>query len=212
MTTPKRGLLFHFTHVDNLESIIDHGVRSDSLIRSGQELQVEVGLDRIKAGRRAREVLIEPGGVVADYVPFYFAARSPMLFTITKGSVDTYAQGQDPLVYLLTDCRQLIAAACQCVFTDRNAYWAYATYSDEVDRLDELVDWDLMEAKLWRNTSSEPDRMERRMAELLVHERLPFSAILGLAVRTEAMKARVEALVEDLSPPPPVRVRPEWYF
>jgi hypothetical protein len=50
------------------------------------------------------------------------------------------------------------------------------------------------------------------MAELLVHEHVPFAAIMGLAVRTEAMATRVEALLQGLGAPPPVRVRPEWYF
>lgn len=208
----RRGLLFHFTHIDNLPSIVEHGLRSDSLVIAEDSLAVEVGKDNIKAARRHRTVPIPPGGVVADYVPFYFAPRSPMLFTIDKGNVPSYQDGQDPLVYLVTDCDQVRAANCSAVFTDRNAYWAYAHYYDEIDRVSEIVDWDLMEARFWNNTEAEPDRMERRMAEFLVHERVPFSAVLGVAVRTEAMRARVEELLEPLTDPPKLAVRRDWYY
>lgn len=208
----RRGLLFHFTHIDNLPSIVEHGLRSDSLVIAEDSLAVEVGKDNIKEGRRRRAVPIRPGGVVADYVPFYFAPRSPMLFTIDKGNVPSYQDGQDPLVYLVTDCDHLLEAGCSSVFTDRNAYYATAAYSDGAVPLDDVVDWELMEARFWNNTEAEPDRMERRMAEFLVHERVPFSAVLGVAVRTEAMQARVEELLEPLTDPPKLAIRRDWYY
>lgn len=213
MTKPfRRGLLFHFTHIDNLPSIMELGLRSDSLVSAASSLTVEVGKDNIKQGRRQRSVPIGPRGVVADYVPFYFAPRSPMLFTITRGNVPQYQDGQDPLVYLVTDCDQLEAAGCVSVFTDRNAYYATAAYFDGTVPLDNVVDWDLMEARSWNNTEAEPDRMERRMAELLVHERVPFEAISGVAVRTDAMHARVKDLLEPLGDRPKLVVKPGWYF
>lgn len=50
------------------------------------------------------------------------------------------------------------------------------------------------------------------MAEFLVYERVPFEAIIGLAVRTRAMQARVEECLDAIDDPPPVRVRAHWYF
>ncbi|HMS14726.1 MAG TPA: hypothetical protein PKD80_16625 [Microthrixaceae bacterium] len=34
MTTPRSGLLFHFTHRLNLPSVIAYGLRSDSAVRA----------------------------------------------------------------------------------------------------------------------------------------------------------------------------------
>lgn len=48
-----------------------------------------------------------------------------------------------------------------------------------------MIDWQLMQDTIWRNTEAEPDRVERRMAEFLVHGRVPWEAFLGVAVRTE---------------------------
>lgn len=166
VTTPRSGLLFHFTHRLNLPSVIAYGLRSDSAVRADGSLAVEVGEDRIKEQRRRRGVPIGPGGVVADYVPFYFAARSPMLYAISRGNVPAYQDGQNPLVYLVTDLDRLQKVGCRFVFTDRNAYYQTATYAEDPAELDQLVDWELMEATMWNNTAAEPDRMERRMAEL----------------------------------------------
>ena len=77
MTTPKRGLLYHFTHLSNLASVAEHGIFCDTDVEGSHRLTTEVGQQGIKAKRRHRRVPIEPGGIVADYVPFYFAARSP---------------------------------------------------------------------------------------------------------------------------------------
>ncbi len=212
MTTPRRGLLFHFTHIANLPSVITHGLRSDTAVRVDGSLAVEVGEDRIKERRRGRNVPIGPNGVVADYVPFYFAARSPMLYTIYRGNVAAYQDGQDPLVYLVTDVARLQEEGCRFVFTDRNAYYQTATYAEDPAELDQLVDWVLMESTMWNNTDEEPDRMERRMAEFLVHGSVPFSAVMDVGVRSEAMAHVVAELISTIDNPPQVLVRPSWYY
>lgn len=212
VTTPRSGLLFHFTHRLNLPSVIAYGLRSDSAVRADGSLAVEVGEDRIKEQRRRRGVPMGPGGVVADYVPFYFAARSPMLYAISRGNVPAYQDGQNPLVYLVTDLDRLQKVGCRFVFTDRNAYYQTATYAEDPAELDQLVDWELMEATMWNNTAAEPDRMERRMAELPVHKSVPFSAVLAVGVRSAAIASAVAEVLGTLDDPPPVLVRPNWYY
>lgn len=53
-------------------------------------------------------VPVGPKGVPADYVPFSFAPRSPMLYVIDKGGIPEYGEGQDPLVHLVTDVDTII--------------------------------------------------------------------------------------------------------
>lgn len=212
MTTPRRGLLFHLTHLRNLPSVIERGLRSDSAVRADGTLEVEIGQNWIKEQRRQRVVPIGPGGVVADYAPFYFAARSPMLYTIRGGNVPAYKDGQDPLVYLVSDVPHLQAVGCRFVFTDRNAYYKFAAYEDDPARLNDLVDWPLMEAFMWKNTDEDPDRQERRMAELLVHDTVPFRAFTHIGVRSTTTESAVAELLATLDHPPKVIVRPDWYF
>jgi hypothetical protein len=54
---------------------------------------------------------------VADYVPFYFAPRSPMLYKLHKGGVPNYTNGQDPLVYLVSSAEAVAAGGASFVFS-----------------------------------------------------------------------------------------------
>ena len=211
MTTPERGLLFHFTHMANLESIVRNGLSCDAHAQDGQ-LQVEVGNQDIKERRRSRMVPVPPGGVVADYVPFYFAARSPMLYVIWRGQVPTYQAGQEDVVYLVTTIERVAASGIPSVFTDRNATLGYAEFSDYLGEIDSVIDWDLMEAMIWKDQPGDWDRKERRMAEFLVHQRLPWEHVVGIGVLDDVRRARVEVILASLGERTPVRTRRNWYY
>jgi hypothetical protein len=66
------------------------------------------------------QVPLAPYGCVADYVPFYFAPRSPMLYKLHKGGVPNYTGGQDPLVYLVSSAEAVAATGASFVFSDGN--------------------------------------------------------------------------------------------
>lgn len=212
MSTPRRGLLFHFTHISNLVSIAQNGLRSDTRVRSDEMLETDVGQPSIKDARRRRVVPGGPGGVIADYVPFYFAPRSPMLGSLYKGKVASFTGRQDEIVYLVTDIDRLLGRGVDLIFSDRNAALDVATFSTDRRHLDQFIDWPLMENRMWNNTSDQPDRMERRMAECLVHDHLSWEALLGVATATEDQRRRVEDLLSKVAPPTRVRARPGWYF
>ena len=152
MTTPRKGLLFHFTHVTNLVTIVQDGLHCDSDVTATRRSFTEVGNQGIKSQRRSRAVPISPGGVVADYVPFYFAARSPMLYAVYMNNVPTYSGGQDEVVYLVTTVDAVVQHNLPFVFTDRNAALGVALYGSNPADLDSYVDWPLMEDQWFRNT------------------------------------------------------------
>ena len=213
MTTPRRGLLFHFTHVSNLASIAQNGLRCDSEVEHSGGPVTEVGNQDIKEWRRQRRVPIPPGGVVADYVPFYFAARSPMLYAIHRGNVPTYDGGQNEIVYLVANIHTLGQHGLQFVFTDRNAALGHVVeFGSDPAELDEFVDWKLMEARMWSNTAQDPDRRDRRMAELLVYRRVPWSAITEVAARTKEIAERASEALASVGVKTPVVVKSGWYF
>jgi hypothetical protein len=188
---------------------------SDAVAHTAGLLSVEVGDLGIKGNRRARAVPVSPGGVVADYVPFYFAPRSPMMFSISRGNVASYQGGTARLIYLTSTLERLDEAGCQPLLTDRNAALRYAEYrlfdpSDPID--DDFIDWDLMGQRDWYNTPDEPQRKERRMAEALVHDRVPWEAMNGIATQSEIVAAEVREILSVALVNVPVNVRPSWYF
>jgi len=68
--------LYHFTSVDHLALIIERGLLCDA---DADVVTVKVGNRGIKDRRRRSQGPTGPGATVADYVPFYYAPRSPML-------------------------------------------------------------------------------------------------------------------------------------
>lgn len=212
MSRPIPTQVVHFTHVDHLETVVENGLLADTTAKSAGLLTVEVGNQGIKDQRRRRAVPVAPGGVVADYVPFYFAPRSPMMSAIEHGRVPTYTAGCDDLIYLVTTVEQLEDLGLTVLYTDRNATLAFAKFSDDSSDLATLIDWELMRAKYWSNTDQDPERRERRMAECLAHEGVPWEAFSEVVARNEACAASARAVLARLGESTGVVVRPDWYF
>jgi len=138
------------------------------------------------SGRRARrQVPVAAGGVVADYVPFYYAPRSPMLYSIHCGNVPDCHHPQTELVYLVTDADTLFRRQVCCI-TDRNAVLNHAWFSANQTDLETLIDWPLMVARYWNNTPEDLSRKERRMAEFLAHQFVPWNQVQRIAVYDDA--------------------------
>ncbi|MFZ2528184.1 MAG: DUF4433 domain-containing protein [Rhodococcus sp. (in: high G+C Gram-positive bacteria)] len=220
MPRPKPTYIAHFTHIDNLAAITRHGLFSDTRTRAESVPFSEAGEPAIKSRRREQRVKADPGGVVADYVPFYYAPRSPMMYRLHRGGVPTFTGNTHDLVYLVTSIEHLIYHGHRLVFTDRNAAAKFAVHSNRVTDLDDLVDWDLMTADDWSNTDDDPDRKSRRMAECLAYEGVIWDAITQVTAFDEQRASRVEAILSSaLNTPttlgaeaPAVRVNPRAYF
>jgi len=207
--------IFHFTHLDNLATILaDGGLWSDSACAKMQRAVARSGSSEIKQRRLATPIEsgVGMGGCVGDYVPFYFAPRSPMLFSISRGNVPGVSADQDPLVYLVACAEEFKPPAF--VVTDGNAAGGltshYGTHADIAVR----VDAQLMQAVYWNNTDEDGDRKRRRAAEFLVHDFVPWARIKALATRTRATQLAAEALFKrlKLKHRPAVSVESGWYF
>ncbi|MBD3884903.1 DUF4433 domain-containing protein [Phormidium tenue FACHB-886] len=57
-------------------------------------------------------------GTLTDYVPFYFAPCSPMLYAIHQGNVPTHSDGQEGVIYLGSTVETVQQANLSFVFTD----------------------------------------------------------------------------------------------
>jgi len=119
------------------------------------------------------------------------------------------------LVYLVTTVETLCTAHLPLVLTDRNAAANVASFSDDPARwfADGFIDWPLMKQAMWKSTAEDPDRMDRRAAECLVHCALPWRLITQLAVHDQAIADRARAALAGAGDNKTVPVlRPTWYF
>ena len=129
-SNPHAGRSLHESRTPR--TIIGGGLLCDTRAPAVRMLQVEIGITQIKVEASAPSGAGAAGGVVADYVPFYFAPRSPMLYVIERGSVPTYDQGCDGIIYLVTTTQRLVEHRLGVAVSDRNAVLAHASRSIKV--------------------------------------------------------------------------------
>jgi hypothetical protein len=201
--------IFHFTDVGNLAAILAAG---ELRCHSTAACAVDVADATIKSRRMSKRVPCGPGGTVGEYVPFYFATRSPMLFRIQRGGVEGVSSDPSRLVYLTSSTEAVLDAGHACVYTDGNAAAAFTRFHDDVARLGDVVDWELMRATMWANTPDDPDRRRRRGAEFLVHQALPLELVDELGVYDGGARAAVAAAAATSGWDVAVHIRSGWYF
>ncbi len=201
--------IYHFTDVDNLARILAAG---ELRCHSTADCAVDVADATIKSRRMSKRVPCGPGGAVGEYVPFYFAPRSPMLFRIQRGGVEGVSSDPSRLAYVVSSTEAVLEAGLAYVFTDGNAAAAFTTFHDDADRLEEVVDWRLMKATQWANTADDPDRRRRRGAEFLVREALPFELVHELGVYDASVSPVVAGIAADVGRDVAIRIRANWYF
>jgi len=56
-------------------------------IRDSKRVVADISMHSVQGHRAVKAVPVPPGGTLHDYVPFYFAPRSPMLRTLEGGNV-----------------------------------------------------------------------------------------------------------------------------
>jgi hypothetical protein len=212
MTHPVPTPIYHLTHIDNLQAIL----ASARLLCKGSltgKTHVDVSHYDLQERRRRRTVTCDPGGNLHDYVPFYFAPRSPMLYALYRGNVAGYGAGQTPLVYLVSSVQRVASNGLPFVFTDGHPIMALSQFYTEVGALNRIA-WDVMAGTYWNDTPEFPNRKQLRQAEFLVHQTFPWEAVEFVGVRSPAIKTQVERLLDTSPERPlkPVQVMPSWYF
>jgi hypothetical protein len=163
----------------------------------------------IKERRLNRRVPVEPAGTVGDYVPFYFAPRSPMLFAISRGQIENFTEGQTPIVYLCSSVEAVEKAGLSWVFTEGHADMRFTDFFDDLKYLDK-VDWSLMSKTYWHDTNEDPDRKRRRQAEFLVHDFFPWVLVSYVGVYDRSIAEKVSEIIKGGSPE--VGVQRGWYY
>jgi len=202
--------IYHITHINNLENIVNSGfLLPDNQVQGTGIQNTNIGHRHIKERRARREVQVSSGGVLADYVPFYFAPRSPMLYVINSGGIEGYSDGQTPVLHLVTDLEIVVEAGKGYCFTDRHAELAWAKYYEDIQQIEHVVDWNVMQQRYWSNTDEEK---EKRQAEFLVHQNFEWTFIQKIGVISTEIARQVDAILESAKHQPQIEVIPNWYY
>ena len=212
MPIPDSPKIYHIVHGSRLRSIIkDGGLVCDAVVnRNGKPGEV-IGMSSIKERRLSSSLSSYPDLHVGDCVPFYFCPRSVMLYVIYMANHPelAYKGGQEPIVHLEADMRQVIQWADannrRWVFTSSNAGSYYFEDYSDLAHLNE-IDWDAVRARNWNACK------EEKQAEFLLEGFLPWSLISRIGVMNRSIYDRVLPILRSAEHRPELQIRREWYY
>lgn len=180
---------FHFSSIENLESILNSGLLSTNRKNNFGINHVNVAEVGIQ---NRRSSMIVPGSgnrTVHDYVPFYFAQKTPMqLAVLHKKNVD-----QQFIIYFAVPI-SILESRQGVYFTDASANTdippAFYPASDSAS-LDKL-NWQVIDSLKW----AYPQENERhqKMAELSVPDSVSTSEISYIVVWNESIAEAVKQM------------------
>lgn len=208
-----RTPIYHITHINNLSTILKEGKLWSDAKRTNLGYTPEsIAHEHIKKRRFTIPIKIGAKGVLADYVPFYFCNRSPMLCAIYKGGVTGNINTQFNIIYLVSAVEKVESEpGCHWCFSDGHAVDKLTEFYNDTKKLAN-IDWGLIADWYWNDTLDDNDRVRRKQAEFLVHESFPIKCVEKIGVFSQELKIRVEAILNEYSCNIPVEVKRNWYY
>lgn len=135
-----------------------------------------------------------------------------MLYSIGGGFVEGYADGEDPILHLVTSAEVVKAVGLPFTFTDGHAELAVSEFFDNLAELATKVDWQVMRSTYWNDTPEQPDRKRKRQAEFLVHRFAPWTLMQDIGVKSQEMKTEIEQILRASTHRPTVTIKRNWYY
>jgi hypothetical protein len=192
--------------------------------------------------RRGRPIFQLPhGGVVNDYVPFYFSPISSFTYTINRGNVDLRSPAGEVIgkasdeerMFFVCDPVQISNSGLPYCFSNLalNTQVPLPSITANIAELDGLVDWNVFDeipmtasipeigyegvCAYFRNQDSpqyRQNRSQKRMAEFLVKGAVPLSLVTCVVVKTEQMHQKLQRLMDASNWDIPIHTKPSCYF
>jgi hypothetical protein len=189
--------------------VLQHGLHcGNSTTRSAQ--WVSIGNQELIDKRARWAVAAEPGGVLNDYVPFYFTPFSPMMFAIKTGWNGVQQHPPQDIVILVSSLHRIAAQGLTWLFTDTHANNSVVNYFNRLDDLPRL-DWRILQTRDFKRDPDDPSKFGRYQAEALVHGHCPLQGLSGIVCFDERGKMNVQQAVDAMGATLQVIKQPSWY-
>lgn len=211
---PAEPKIYHIVHLDRLASILaDDGLLCHALMSNRPDTGTMIGMSEIKTRRLSIHVDCNLGTFVGEYVPFYFCARSVMLYLIWKANHPglTYRGGQEPILHLEADLYETVQLADRWqqpwAFSLSNAGSHYAEFCGSLDKVG-CINWPYVAARNF----SRADVKEGKQAEFLMHRKFPWQLVRRVGTHSQAVGRQVVQAMASVAHRPPVETIPSWYY
>lgn len=208
--TAEKALIFRITHINNVPWILRHGLHCKNSGVQDPDF-VRIGNLELIQRRTARNVPVQPGGTLADYIPFYFTPFSMMMYNIKTGYGGIRQFPNAEIVIMVSSLRGLADHGLATVFSDRHAYLQTAQFFTSLDDLDK-IDWGILQRRDFKRDVDDPEKTDRYQAEALVHRHLPVEHLAGIVCLSENEKRTLERQREEVGLELKVVAQPGWYF
>lgn len=198
-------------HIDNLPTLLARGaLHAPNHVPPDGLPWVPIHATQPQTDRGRAAVPCGPGGIILDYVGFYFGPRSPMLLRIHTGR-NVAQVDQSNIVYLVSSAQAVATHPLGFVFTDRHSLARVASFYDDLARLTE-VDFEKCYAMQWDTTAKHPDRQEKKQAEFLVHRAMPWELVGRIGVCNAVVQRRVQTILAAHAHRPSAVAERSWYY
>lgn len=214
MPISHRPKIYHIVHIDRLPSIIRDGyLWSDREMSQRPQIGSIIGMNDIKMRRLRLPLQSHSNLRVGDCVPFYFCARSVMLYVIAMANHPalTYRGGQGPILHLEADLYQVVEWADQnhikWAFTLSNAGSNYFEDRSNIEELDQ-INWNSVYATKWHDQAVK----ENKQAEFLIENKFPWELFSRIGVYSQNVYNQVYELTRASRHHPLIEIRQDWYY
>lgn len=199
--------IYHITDVTNLRGILATGSLLSDVAVAAKNVQPQViGYSHMKHRRMYQtRVSCQGNRFVGEFVPFYFCPRSPMLYSINLGNTGQPPGCQTSIVHLVSTVARGTGLGQPWAISDGNAGASYPSFYSSLAALDSL-DWDAINARYWSGRTNE------KMAEFLVADFFPWTAVESIGCHNDQVVAQVRQLLARQNHQPMVKTMINWYY
>lgn len=203
--TAENAYIWRIVRRSEISRLIQNGLHSANSVVPTSNYKT-MGSEEIITKRNSRVVPIESGGVLNDYVPFYFTPFSPMMYNIYTGYNGVTKEQNDDIIILVTNLKTLKNNDINFVFTNMHALMAYASFYSDLQSLNE-IDWQILQ-----NCNFTRVNMERYQAEALIYEHLPIEHLDAILCYSEPVKLEIEGYLRQQGKSMKTVVAKHMYF
>ena len=205
----QQALIFRITHRDNLPWILDNGLHARNSGIADPNFRAIGNPDLINK-RAARRVPVAPGGVLTDYIPFYFTPHSIMMLNIHTG-VSVPRVPNDEILIFVSSLHRLQEQGVRFVFANQHAYPVTAEFFNDTADLNQ-VDWALLQSRDFKHDPEDPGKKERYQAEALPWWHVPIGALDGVTCYSHKTEQQIKSEIQKRGLALKTGVQSNWYF
>lgn len=180
---PEIKSLYYITHIDNLQSILDHGILAHRQVKD-RGLPYSQVYDAEIVGSRGQK-LTPDGRSLWEFANLYFQPRNPMLYRVV------HEKGRKEIVVLEVQRRVLEMPGIY--ITDGNAANSPTRFFGPDEGIEAIAEiWDTISGEWWNSVDGSKRRI---MAECLVPGVIPADFIHSIYVADHETASHVRAIV-----------------